>query len=143
VGLGAVSTLLAAAEDENIGAIVSDSSFADLNDIMGPEFKKRTKAPELFLRPILFMIKTMYGVDFAAIRPIEAVPKIAPRPIFFIHGENDDMIPVAHASRLYEAANNPLDELWMVPGAGHTRSFKVQPQEYIEKVTAFFDTNLK
>ena len=140
--LGAVSTLLAAAEDEDIDAVVSDSSYADLNDIMGPEFKKRTKAPEFFLRPILFMIKVMYGVDFAAIRPIEAVPKIAPRPVFFIHGEDDDMIPAAHAERLYEASSNSLNELWVVTGAGHVQSFQVQPQEYIERVTAFLDVNL-
>lgn len=141
--LGAVSTLLAAAEDEDIDVVVADSSYADLNDIMGPEFKKRTKAPAFFLRPILFMIDIMYGVDFAAIRPIAAVPEIFPRPILFIHGENDDMIPVAHAERLYEAADNPSDELWIVPGAGHTRSFKTEPQVYIEKVVDFFDENLK
>ncbi|MBN1367261.1 MAG: alpha/beta fold hydrolase [Dehalococcoidales bacterium] len=141
--LGAVSSLLAAAEDKDIDAVVSDSSYADLNDIMGPEFKKRTKAPELFLEPILFMIKIMYGVDFAGIRPVAAVPEIAPRPVLFIHGEDDDMIPANHAYRLYEAADNSLDELWVVPGAGHVKSFKVQPQEYIERVTAFFDEYLK
>ncbi len=141
--LGAVSTLLAAAEDNDIDAVVSDSSFADLNDIMGPEFHKRTKAPEIFLHPILFMIKIMYGVDFAAIRPINVVPEITPRPIFFIHGEADETIPVAHAYRLYQASQNPLNELWVVPGAGHTKSFKLYPEEYIERVTAFFDKALK
>ncbi len=141
--LGAVSSLLAAAEDEDIDVVIADSSFADLNDIMGPEFKKRTKAPEIFLRPILFMIKVMFGVDFAAIRPVEAIPEIAPRPVLIIHGENDAMITVTHAYRLYAAVDNPRDELWVVPGAEHTRSFKVQPQEYIERVAAFFDENLK
>ena len=141
--LGAVSSLLAAAEDEDIDVVIADSSFADLNDIMGPEFKKRTKAPEIFLRPILFMIKVMFGVDFAAIRPVEAIPEIAPRPVLIIHGENDAMIPVTHAYRLYAAVDNPRDELWVVQGAEHTRSFKVQPQEYIERVAAFFDENLK
>jgi fermentation-respiration switch protein FrsA (DUF1100 family) len=139
--LGAVTALLAAGEDKDIDAVVSYSAYADLNDIMEPEFAKRTKAPKIFLHPILFMIKIMYGVDFTAIRPVEAVPKIAPRPIFFIHGETDDMIPVSHAERLYQAAANPADELWVVPG-GHTSAYHDQPDEFIERVTAFFDDAL-
>jgi fermentation-respiration switch protein FrsA (DUF1100 family) len=140
--LGAVSSLLAAAEDPDIKAVVSDSSFADLNDIMKPEFHARTKAPGFFLTPILVMIKVMYGVDFRAIRPVAVVADIAPRPVFFIHGDADETIPVAHAQRLYQAADNPADELWTVPDAGHTQAFHTQPQEYLQKVTAFFSASL-
>jgi uncharacterized protein len=141
--LGAVTALLAAAEDQDIDAVVADSSYADLNDMMGPEFAKRTKAPSFFLNPILFMIKIMYGVDFAAIRPIDGVAKIAPRPILFIHGDADATIPVSHAYRLFEASQNPLDQLWIVPGAGHTQSYKMQPEAYMKKITDFFDMALR
>ena len=141
--LGAVTALLAAAEDQDINAVVSDSSFADLNDIMKPEFEKRTHgAPLIFLRPILFMIKVLYGVDFAAIRPVAVVSEISPRPILFIHGSLDATIPVSHASRLFEAAQNPQDELWIVPEAGHTQAYKMRPAEYMQKVTDFFGVAL-
>jgi pimeloyl-ACP methyl ester carboxylesterase len=139
--LGAVSALLAAAEDTEIDAVVADSSYADLNDIMEPEFAKRTKAPKIFLRPILFMIKIIYGVDFTAIRPVEVVAKIAPRPILFIHGEADDMIPVEHARRLLEASQNPANILWIVPG-GHTSAYHDYPIEFIDRVTSFFNAAL-
>jgi pimeloyl-ACP methyl ester carboxylesterase len=139
--LGAVSSLLAAAEDPDIDAVVSDSAFADLNDIIETEFARRTHAPEFFLHPILFMIKIMYGVDFTAIRPIEAVPDIAPRPIFFIHGDTDDTIPADHAERLLEASGNPDNILWIVPG-GHTSAYHDYPVEFIDRVTAFFDAAL-
>jgi fermentation-respiration switch protein FrsA (DUF1100 family) len=141
--LGAVTSLMAAAEDKDINAVVSDSSFADLNDIMDAEFSNRTKAPRFFLRPILFMIRIMYGVDFTAIRPVDCVGKIAPRPILFIHGEADEVIPVAHAYRLFQASPNPENQLWIVPQAGHTRSYKALPDEYINKVASFFDTALR
>lgn len=140
--LGAVTTLLAAAEDQDIAAVVSDSSYADLNDMMEPEFEKRTRAPTIFLRPILFMIRIIYGVDFAAIRPVAVVSEISPRPILFIHGSDDTTIPVSHASRLLQAAKNPQDELWIVSGAEHTRAYKLHPAEYIQKVTDFFDAAL-
>ncbi len=137
-----VTSLITGAGNKDIDAIVSDSSYADLQDIMGPEFSKRTRAPSFFLKPILFMIKIMFGVDFAAIRPIESVDKIAPVPIFFIHGDKDETIPVAHANRLYEASRNPSNRLWIVPGAGHVRAYAKQPEEYMAKVIDFFDTAL-
>jgi pimeloyl-ACP methyl ester carboxylesterase len=139
--LGAVSSLLAAAEDQDIDAVVADSAFADLNDIIEPEFAKRTHAPKFFLHPILFMVKIMYGVDFTAIRPVAVVAQIAPRPIFFIQGETDDMIPVDQARRLLEASGNPDNILWIVPG-GHTSAYHDYPDEFITRVTAFFDAAL-
>jgi uncharacterized protein len=141
--LGAVTALNAAAEDMDIKAVVSDSSFADLNDIMGTEFSRRTKAPRFFLRPILFMIKIMYGIDFPAIRPVEAVPKIAPRPVLFIHGEADDVIPVAQSYKLFEASKNNENQMWTVPGAGHTASYKLHPDEYMGRISSFFDSAIK
>jgi fermentation-respiration switch protein FrsA (DUF1100 family) len=89
------------------------------------------------------MIKIMYGVDFAAIRPVDSVAKIKSQPILFIHGEADKTISVSHAYRLFNAAQNPLDQLWIVSGAGHTQAFKTQPEEYINKITEFFDLALK
>lgn len=137
--LGAVTTLITAADNEEIDAVVSDSSYADLTDIMETEFTKRTSAPSFLLKPILFMIKLMYGVDFAAIRPVESVGDIAPTPILFIHGEEDETIPVEHASRLYKASQNTLNQLWITPGTGHVRSYINYPEEYISRITAFFD----
>ncbi len=84
----------------------------------------------------------MYGVDFPAIRPVVSVVDIAPRPVFFIHGDVDQEIPVAHARRLFQAANNPRDELWIVPWAGHTQAYKTQPHDYMDRVSAFFDASL-
>lgn len=141
--LGAVTALLAGAEDPEIDAIVSDSSFADLNDMMAPEFAKRTHAPSVFLNPILLMIKVMFGVDFAAIRPVEAVPEIGKKPILFIHGGADEVIPVSHACKLYAASQNSLNSLWIVPEAHHTQSYKMRPQEYINRITGFFNTALE
>jgi dipeptidyl aminopeptidase/acylaminoacyl peptidase len=141
--LGAVTSLLTMEEEKDIDAVVADSSFADLTDIMGPEFSKRTKAPELMLKPILFMIRIMYGVDFAAIRPIESVAATPSLPVFFIHGTEDDTIPVEHASRLREASQHPESRLWIASGAGHVRAYVTYPEEYISRVIEFFDLVLE
>ena len=141
--MGAVTALMGAAEDSDIDAKVADSSFADLKDMMEPEFSKRTRFPKFFLPSLLFMVKIMYGVDFNAVRPVEVVSHIAPRPIFFIHGELDNTVPVNHASRLQQASQNPKNQLWVVPGVGHVKAYVTRPEEYMDKVTSFSDEALK
>ena len=141
--MGAATALMGTAEETNIDCIVADSSFADMTGIMEREFTERTKFPGFFLTPVLFMVNIMYGVDFKAVKPVENVPEIAPRPILFIHGEEDDFTPLDHAYRLYEASQNPDDALWIVPGADHVKAYVTNPTEYIDKVIAFFDNTLK
>jgi fermentation-respiration switch protein FrsA (DUF1100 family) len=140
--VGAATAIMTAADCDDIDAIVSDSAYADLNDLIEPEFSQRTRFPRFFLRPLLFMVKMMYGVDFTAIKPVEVVGDIAPRPILFIQGGLDDTVPVAHAYRLLEASNNPLDQLWLVPDVGHVEAYRTYPEEYMSRVTAFFDSAL-
>ena len=141
--MGAANTLLTTAESDDIDAVITDCSFADLQDMMAPEFSKRTKMPRFFLHPLLFMVKIMYGVDFTAIRPIEAVAEIDDVPIFFIHGELDDTVPLDHAHRLYQASRHPESQLWVATGAGHVRAYVVYPAEYMDRILSFLDMGLK
>jgi len=141
--MGAATTLMATAENADIDAVVADSSFADLKDMIEPEFSKRTKFPKLLLPGLLFMVKTMYGVDFNAIKPADLVSEIAPRPMFFIHGELDEVIPLEHAYKLHEASQNPQNQLWVVPQAGHVGSYAIHPEEYMNRITAFFNGVLR
>jgi len=110
---------------------------------MEPEFSKRTVFPKFFLRPLLFMVKIMYGVDFRAIKPVELVSEIAPRLVLFIHGELDETIPVEHACILQQASQNPQNQLWLVPETGHVDAYINYPEEYMNKISTFFDRVLK
>ena len=141
--MGAATAIMATAESADIDALVADSSYADLQDMMEPEFSKRTRFPKFFLPPLLFMVKIIYGVDFVAVKPVEFVPEIAPRPIFLIHGKLDDTVPIEHAYRLQEAFQNHQGQLWVVPDAGHVRAYITHPEEYMSKITAFFDDILR
>lgn len=137
--MGAATALMAAAENGDIDAVVADSSFADLKDMMEPEFSKRTNFPKFFLPSLLLMVKIIYGVDFNAIKPVDMVSRIAPRPVLFIHGEEDELVSVQHAFRLQKASQNPQNQLWIVPGAGHAGSYAAHPKEYRDKIIAFFE----
>ncbi len=140
--MGASTTLLTTPESDDIDAVVADSGYADLIDMMAPEFSKRTKLPKFFLPPMLFIVKIIYGIDFNNIKPIEVVSEIAPRPIFFIHGELDEVVPLEHAYRLQRASQNPQNQLWVAPETAHVRAYVMYPEEYINNVTNFFDSAL-
>ncbi len=87
-------------------------------------------------------VKWLKNGLFLLLVAVVVVAEIAPRPILFIHGEADGVIPVENAYRLYAAADNPAAELWVVPGADHVRAYKAHRQEYVARVTAFFDVAL-
>jgi fermentation-respiration switch protein FrsA (DUF1100 family) len=45
--------------------------------------------------------------SFKPITPINHIAGIAPRPLLLVHGSQDELVPVSHARRLYEAAEEP------------------------------------
>lgn len=53
-----------------------------------------------------------------AVNPLAFVARIAPRPLFIVHGTGDDVVPIEHAHRLYVGAGEPK-ELLVLPGAAH------------------------
>lgn len=65
-----------------------------------------------------------------------AVPRIAPRPWFMIHGAKDAYIGPAIAERLFALARAPKEK-WIVPGARHNRCREVAPAAYTERITGF------
>lgn len=141
LSMGAATSLMAAAESEEIAAVVADGGYADIVSIFESEFSARSSLPGFFIPIILFAANKMYDIDFAAIKPEEAVSKLSV-PVFIIHGEQDDMVPVAHAYRLREASQHPDSELWILPEAAHSNAYLVRPAEYMERVIAFFDEAL-
>jgi len=139
--MGAAASLMAAPESEEIDAVVADSAYADIVSIIESEFSKRSNLPKFFIPIILSIAKNIYEIDFTAIKPEEAVREI-PVPVFIIHGEQDDTVPVQHAYRLKEASQNLDSKLWIVPEAQHANSYLVRPAEYKERVISFFDEAL-
>ncbi len=73
--------------------------------------------------------------------PVEAAPRIAPRPVLMIAGEKDDLMPVWDVRRVYEAAREPK-QLWIVPDARHAKCRETAGLEYDTRVAAFFDKHL-
>jgi uncharacterized protein len=139
---GGGTALLAAAVISEVGAVVTDSAFADVRPLLEREMRAKTGAPPVFMPGVTAFGKLLHGLDLAVIAPELAVPRIAPRPTFLIHGDADSRIPVEHAYRLRAASAHPRDQFWIVPGAEHVLSFAARPPEYVARVLGFFDRYL-
>lgn len=142
--MGAGTTILAAAEEPDICALVVDSPYADISDLIAQETARKTVFPEwlapVFLPGVKLIAKIQYDIDIGVLVPEEAV-KILPYPIMIIHGTNDTRISLEHGKRVYDAAH-PASVMWVVPGVDHVQSFAEHPEEYVERVADYFDEQL-
>ncbi len=150
VSLGAVSLLLAAAREPEIRAVVSDNAFAAVLPIMEREIPigggTGEGVPALFTPGGLLAVRVLYGIDYGAIRPVDAVASIAPRPIFLIHPDADPFAVPSNFTTLVAAARaapNAHVQSWLVPGVNeHAQSYHTHPAEYIQRVSSFFAETL-
>jgi fermentation-respiration switch protein FrsA (DUF1100 family) len=140
---GAVAAIILASREE-VAAVVADTCFASVNGSLAKKLFIESGVPQIVTRvfaPLLFLTtRVLYGHRKAD--PVSRVADIS-CPILFIQGDSDDLVPVSDAQRLYQASGNALDELWIVPRAGHTKSYKTKPTEFIEKVTGFLERAMK
>lgn len=138
VSMGAATALLASADDPSIKAVVSDSSFADLVEMVKPGLKAFLGLPSFPFAPLIVRYaEAMLGMKTSEVKPEEAASRLGERPLMVIHGLDDELIHVASAHRIYNAASGPK-EMWLVPNCTHAQAPVVATEEYQRRVNAFF-----
>ncbi len=136
MSMGGVTLIRTAARRSEIEALVSDSAFPAVEEMLD------RAVPYPILRPLIrFFAERETGLSASAVRPIDDIGKISPRPVFIIHGSNDTFVGEDAGQRLYNAAGEPRS-LWMAPGASHIQAFDLLRDEYTRRVIALFDANL-
>ncbi len=141
VAMGGASALLAAALDLRVGAVWSDSAYADVWPVIVQEWPRVSGLP-LFVLPLVRRVhRLLHGFDLHAVRPVERVPFIEPRPLMLVHGQADSLVPVSHARVLAAAA--PWAGVWLLEGVEHAGAYQDDPESYTLRVTEFFDEALR
>lgn len=138
VSMGGAVALMAAAEEPAIKAIVTDSAYADIADMIKPgivAFLGKHALP--FANLIVRYAETMMGVRADEIRPEKAAAQLGQRPLLVIHGLDDILTHPESAYKLYQAATGPK-ELWLLPECGHGCAPSVAPAEYKRRVNEFY-----
>jgi dipeptidyl aminopeptidase/acylaminoacyl peptidase len=140
--MGAVVSLLGAAGEPGVEALVLDSPFSDLRTLMIENVRHTTKlpgSPFVWLAGLMFWMRTRSRISECS--PRDILSSLEPRPLFFIHGGADDITPVHHSRRLYDAYRGPR-EIWIVQGAPHTGAYFADRPLYVERVAGFFARHL-
>jgi len=140
--MGGAVALLAASQMPEIAAVVSDSSFATLQEAIATGFCALLRLPRYpFASLALWFGERLVGMKAEQVRPLDAIPDLSPRPLLLIHGTEDRVVPLSEAYLLYEAAGEPK-ELWVVAGAGHVEARQRDLLGYLDRVDRFFRRHL-
>jgi pimeloyl-ACP methyl ester carboxylesterase len=151
---GAVASLYAAAQSQEVAAVIADSAFISFEDMVkratilladDPERSVWERlglrlagfhATELAVLPILY-IRTGVWYSGRKSDSLRAIPLIGKRPILFIGGQRHEICPPENARVMYDTALSPDKQLLIVPDADHDSTFKTAPQLYEAAVLRF------
>ena len=143
VSMGAAVTVAAMPDHPDLRCAVVESPFSDYRGVVRRWSWNHLKVPRFPLVDLsLWMLRRRVGdPHIDKFNPFEAAPRIAPRPLLVIGGENDRLMPVGDVTRVFNAAREPK-QLWIVPGAYHAKCREAAALEYDTRVTGFFSRNL-
>lgn len=140
--MGASTAIVTASERKDIQALVVDSPFSDLRPYLEENLPVWSGLPHFFT-PIILFFAEIFGIQPAEIRPIKAIQKLKTTPMLFIHTKKDPAIPVTESEKIAEVYGATSDHKWWSAGNKHVDSFKTNPQQYLKRVTQFFNHNLQ
>ncbi len=136
--MGAAVAIMAAAREPAISALVADSAFTAVADVVAHGVRRTLGIPPApLVRAADEVLARRHGYRFTRARPIDAVGAISPRPIMIAHGAADSTVPVEQARRLFAAAGQPK-QLWIAEGAEHCGGYFADREGYCTRVNAFF-----
>lgn len=135
ISLGGIAAVGATANENAIGALVLDSTFADLIELVEPNWVNESQLPMFFLGGAYLMWRMLYGFDLRKVKPIEDIKRVPPRPILIMHSSSDEIIDETHAHRMAEAA--PSAKLVIFEGCDHAELYRDAPEKYLETLIPF------
>lgn len=117
---GAAVSICVGARDANIAGVAACASPADFSMLI----KDSKMTVENFRRIGIIRDKDFpesveeWEENFKIVAPLYYVDKISPRPLLIVHGDGDDLVPIANAQRLFYKAGEPK-QLEIIKGGGH------------------------
>jgi uncharacterized protein len=133
------AALFAAAEIPELRAASAMGNYEDFYE----EFGVVNASDNPINRMIKFGMRSGYraasGISVERARPIDAIPRINPRPILFVYGTTESSL---NGGREMFALAGDTSEMWEVPGAGHGNYLALFPEEGREIIGGFHRRHL-
>lgn len=123
--IGADMSILEAAGDPRIKAVVADGSWPSLQGYLKPRLIDIFLHPHSAWTPLaLKILELRTGADLGQVRPGAVIARMSPRPLLLMDGLRDTDVTPRGSIANYKLARAPRT-LWLVPGEGHEGT--VQP----------------
>lgn len=142
VSMGATTVLMASGLGlpDNVKGIIADCGFTSPHAIWKHVAEKNLHIPYEGLRRIVAndMCRKKINHGSRSYSATEAL-KHCKVPVLFIHGTDDNFVPVEMTYENYKACNSEK-RLFVVPGADHGMSYYVDKKGYEKAMSDFFDS---
>jgi alpha-beta hydrolase superfamily lysophospholipase len=139
--MGAATLLMEGEQNSKIHAVVLDSPFSNLPELLDRQLTEHSHLPRLFNPGIILAARLAFGVRTDNLIPLRSALRWGGRPILLIHGEDDSIVPVSQARQIVGALGTTCQSM-ILPGVEHVGAYNESPERYIATVDRFFDHNL-
>ncbi|HET7421240.1 MAG TPA: alpha/beta hydrolase [Candidatus Dormibacteraeota bacterium] len=140
--LGAAIAVEEAAVNPDVSAVIEDSGFSSVGDVVLARFNYITHLPDLpFAGAVVASTAIDLGTSPWNVQPAVMAARIH-KPLLAIVGGRDTMVPPAEGLAIYRAAAGPKQLLY-VPGTGHVQAYYAANRLYETTVLAFLASSLK
>jgi fermentation-respiration switch protein FrsA (DUF1100 family) len=132
------ATVLRAAPESGVAAVVEESAYSDLPLILRQQLPEESGLPSFFTPGIFVMGKLFLGIDPWAVRPEEDARRLCEEGVrlLIIHSKDDEAVPFEHAERIRKAC--PEAAFWSIEGYRHVGAY-AHPR-YRERLLTFLRT---
>lgn len=139
--MGAIGAILAGAADDRVAAVVATSSPADPYRLTRQTFRlAHLPIPDPIAYPLAWLTTRVYlrprGHRVATVSASTALTA-NDRPILLVHGDVDDVVPIAHLERLIGTAAKSGRRIESLVIAGGRHSWLYEFEEYRRAVAGF------
>ncbi len=143
VSMGAATTMMVSGDNpKHVVGYIEDCGYTTVWDIFASEMDKRFGLPSFPALNLASFVSTFKaGYSFEEASAVDQVAKCK-KPMLFIHGEDDDFVPVEMGYEVYDAANCEK-QFFLVESAGHAQALYKDPDAYWGVVFDFIDTVIK
>jgi hypothetical protein len=142
VSMGAATTMMTSGEQmpQSIKDLrfVADCGYTSVWDEFAGELKNQFGLPPF---PMMYttslLCQLRYGWNFEEASALRQVAKCQ-YPMFFIHGNQDDLVPTYMVYPLFDAKPAPK-ALWISKDTDHAHSYKNHREEYVARIRKFLE----
>lgn len=137
ISMGASSVLMAADDlPENVAALLADCGYTSPWEEFSHVARHYMGRAALALLPGVDVWCRLLGGFGLKERSAPRALEKNTRPVLFIHGQADELVPYEHSLKNRDACRGTA-ELFSVPGADHGMSYLVDPEGYHETAERF------